>query len=216
MADEDDLTPSESAILIVLMAEAREILNTELKERYRIDVYKNYRDKLNRLRLVASRKSGNTWAHQLDDRGWVRVQSDLNFDSPRARALGGALVALQVNLRDRVLTRGDYSSFSELFSQSDIRVSSSAPDAEANLRVRIRNAYAALASEPGAWVSMTRLRPFFGDVPVSELDDALRKLHREPDVNIAPESNQKMLTAADVEAALHVGGQDKHLLAIGV
>ncbi|HEX3283115.1 MAG TPA: hypothetical protein VHT50_00320 [Mycobacterium sp.] len=216
MADEDDLTPSESAILIVLMAEAREILNTELKERYRIDVYKNYRDKLNRLRLVASRKSGNTWAHQLDDRGWVRVQSDLNFDSPRARALGGALVALQVNLRDRVLTRGDYSSFSELFSQSDIRVSSSAPDAEANLRVRIRNAYAALASEPGAWVSMTRLRPFFGDLPVSELDDALRKLHREPDVNIAPESNQKMLTAADVEAALHVGGQDKHLLAIGV
>lgn len=216
MAGEDDLTPSESAILIVLMAEAREILNTELKERYRIDVYKNYRDKLNRLRLVASRKSGNTWAHQLDDRGWVRVQSDLNFDSPRARALGGALAALQVNLRERVLTRGDYRSFSELFSQADIRVSSSAPNAEAILLLRIRNAYAALASEPGAWVSMTRLRRFFGDVPVSELDEALRKLHREPDVNIAPESNQKMLTAADVEAALHVGGQDKHLLAIGV
>jgi hypothetical protein len=216
MADEDDLTPSESAILIVLMAEAREILNTELKERYRIDVYKNYRDKLNRLRLVASRKSGNTWAHQLDDRGWVHVQSDLNFDSPRARALGGALVALQVNLRERVLARGDYRSFSELFSHADIRVPSPAPDAEAILRVRIRNAYAALASEPGAWVSMTRLRPFFGDVPVSEFDEALRKLHREPDVNIAPESNQKMLTAADVEAALHVGGQDKHLLAIGV
>lgn len=216
MADVDELTPSESAILIVLMAEAREILNTELKERYRIDVYKHYRDKLNRLRLVASRKSGNTWAHQLDDRGWVRVQSDLNFDSPRARALGGALAALQVNLRERVLARGDYRSFSELFSQTDIRASSSAPDAGAILRVRIRNAYAALASEPGAWVSMTRLRPFFGDVPVSELDEALRTLHREPDVNIAPESNQKMLTAADVDAALHVGGQDKHLLAIGV
>lgn len=217
MADEDDLTPSESAILIVLMAEAREVLNTELKERYRIDVYKNYRDKLNHLRLVASRKSGNTWAHQLDDRGWVRVQSDLNFDSPRARALGGALLALQVNLRDRVLSRGDFHSFGELFSLTDMRaVSSSAPDAEAVLRVRIRNAYAALASEPGAWVSMSRLRPFFGDVPASDLDEALRKLQREPDVNIAPESNQKMLTAADVEAALHIGGQDKHLLAIGV
>jgi hypothetical protein len=216
MADADDLTPSESAILIVLMAEAREILNTELKERYRIDVYKNYRDKLNRLRLIASRKNGNTWAHQLDDRGWVRVQSDLNFDSPRARALGGALLALQINLRDRVLSRGDFHSFGELFSQTDMRVSPSAPDAEAILQMRIRNAYGALTSEPGAWVSITRLRPFFGDVPASDLDEALRKLQREPDVNVAPESNQKMLTAADVEAALHIGGQDKHLLAIGV
>ena len=216
MANEDDLTPSESAILIVLMAEAREMLNTELKQRYGIDVRKENRDKLNRLRLVASRKSGRTVAHQLDDKGWVRVQEDLNFDSPRARALGGALAALQVNLRDRVLARGDYHSFSELFAQSDMRVSGSAPDSQAILHVRIRNAYTALASAPGAWVSMARLRPFFGDVPVAELDEALRKLHREPDVNIAPESNQKMLTDADVEAALHIGGQDKHLLAIEV
>lgn len=215
MAD-DDLTPSESAILIVLMAEAREILNTEFKDRYGIDVRKPNREKLNRLRLVATRTVGRTFAHQLDDKGWVRVQQALNFDSPKARALGGALAALQLNLRDRVLARGDYHSFSELFARSDVRGPAVAPAHGPGLEARIRATYAALAGEPGGWVSITRLRPFLADLPAAEVDEALRRLHREPGVDIAPESNQKMLTAADVEAALRVGGQDRHLLAIEV
>jgi hypothetical protein len=220
--DDDDLTPSESAILFVLMAEAREISNTELQERYGIDVRKSYRDKLNKLEYVASRKPGRTYLHQLDDKGWRRVERDLNFANPRARALGGALTALQVSLRDRVLARSGCHSFTELFALSDLRAPASdpafasAPDQQEVLRIRLRNAYAALASEPGGWVSITRIRPFFAELPTAEVDDALRRLNREPDVNIVPESNQKMLTAADVEAALHVGGQDKHLLAIGV
>jgi hypothetical protein len=80
----------------------------------------------------------------------------------------------------------------------------------------VRNAYAALAAEPGAWVALARLRPFFGDVPRADLDEALRRLNRAADVNIVPESNQKILTAVDIAAAIEIGGQDKHLLAIGV
>jgi hypothetical protein len=216
MGDSDNLTPSESAILVVLMAEAREILNTELHDRYGIDVRKGMRDKLNELKYVASRRIGRTYTHQLDDKGWLRVQQDLNFDSPRARALGGALTALQTNLRDRVLARGDYRTFGEMFAQADVRVAPAAAESWQALQTRIRNAYAALASEPTAWVSLTRLRPFFGDVPRADVDEGLRRLAREPDVNIVPESNQKMLSAADDEAALHIGGQNKHLLAIGV
>jgi hypothetical protein len=41
-------------------------------------------------------------------------------------------------------------------------------------------------------------------------------LEREPDVNIVPESNQKALTDAERTAAVRIGGQDKHFLAIGV
>src|SRR5687768_1122538 len=62
----DDLTPSEGAILMVLMVEAREVLNTELKERYGLDVRKEQRDKLARLHYVSSRRSGRTVAMQLD------------------------------------------------------------------------------------------------------------------------------------------------------
>ncbi|MFI9642483.1 hypothetical protein ACIG87_20900 [Micromonospora sp. NPDC051925] len=212
----DDLTPSEGAILVVLMAEAREVPNTELRKRYGVDVRKSYRDKLNRLGYVESRREGNTFLHQLADKGWVRVQDDLNFQSSVGRILGGALTALQVNLRDRVMARSDYQSFGEMFALTDLRATASRADLPGVLRMRIRQAYAALAAEPGAWVSLTRLRPFFGDVGTADLDEALRQLEREADVAIVPESNQKMLTPEDVAAALRLGGQDKHLLAIGV
>ena len=216
---DDGLTPSESAILIVLMSEAREISNTELVARFGLDVRKTNRDKLNRLRYVASRKEGRTYVHALDDKGWVRVQHDLHFDSPRARALGAALFALHTNLRDRVLPRTGYRSFTEMFSHAaDLPTAADEPVAEKkdNLEERIRDAYASLADEPGSWVSLARLRPLFGDVDRSDLDQALQRLGRSPDVNIVPESNQKALGTEEINAAVRIGGQDKHLLAIGV
>lgn len=209
---EDNLTPSENAILLVLMAEARSMLNTELISRYGIDVVKKFRDKLNRLQLVHSERSGRTYVHELDDKGWTRVHEDLDVSSPKARAIGGALAALQLNLRDRVLPRTEYHNLAEMFSRTDI----APPEPRTSLEVRLRNAYAALATEPRAWVALARLRPFFGDVPRDEVDGALRRLTQAPDVNLVPEDNQKTLTEADRAAAIHLGGQDKHLLKIEV
>ncbi|WP_434741210.1 hypothetical protein [Micromonospora sp. SH-82] len=213
----DDLTPSESAILIALMAVAREISTTELRDTYRVDIRKGHRDKLNRLRYVESRKQARTHLHQLADGGWARVERDLDFDARGARALGGALTLLLTHLRDRVAPRDDYRSFSEMFAHSDLRVPATAsPDRRQELRTRLRGAYSALAASAGDWVSLTRIRPFFGDVETAVLDEALRQLERESDVTIVPESNQKMLTPDDVAAAVRIGGQDKHLVAIGV
>jgi hypothetical protein len=212
---DDDLTPSESAILIVLMAEDREISNSELTKKYGLDVRKGSREKLIGLRYIASRQEKRLkptgYYHVLDDKGWLRVQDDLNFDSPKARALGAALTILQTSLRDRVLPRVGFRSFAELFGRADI-----APQpAASGLELRLRNAYSALATEPGAWVALSRLRPFFGDISREELDEALRRLSRQANAYIVPENNQKALTDADRAAALHIGGQDKHLLSIG-
>ena len=65
-------------------------------------------------------------------------------------------------------------------------------------------------------MSLARLRPLFADVDRRVFDEALRRLNRQADVNIVPESNQKTLTAEQIEAAVDVGGRSKHLLAIGV
>jgi hypothetical protein len=35
------------------------------------------------------------------------------------------------------------------------------------------------------------------------------------DVNLVPESNQKILSDLDRRSAVRIGGQDKHLLSIG-
>lgn len=208
----DNLTPSDSATLIALMAEARPVLNTELVTLYGITIDKQRREKLNRLGLVHSAPSGRTYVHELDDKGWTRVHEDLDVSSPKARVIGGALAALHVNLRDRVLPHTEYHNLSEMFSRADI----APPEPPTYLEVRLRNAYAALATEPRAWVALARLRPFFADVPRAEVDAALRRLSQAPDVNLVPENNQKSLTSADRAAAMHLGGQDKHLLAMGV
>jgi hypothetical protein len=222
---EDDLTSAENAWLIVLMAEAREISNPELTKLYHVTLTGERRRKLNRLGFVVSEKRGSPYFHYLDEKGWVRVQESLDFDSAsEARIFSAAAAAVHRNLRDRVLARTDYTSFGEMFARNHedadpipgagdvVPEPVPAPD----LEQRIRTGYASLVTAPGAWVILTRLRPLFPDVSKADFDEALRKLSREPDVNIAPESNQKILTAEDRAAAVRIGRQDKHLLAIGV
>lgn len=186
------------------------MLNTDLVAVYGIDVKKPQRDKLNRLRLLHSVRSGRTFLHDLDDRGWLRVQDPLPLSNPKARVSSGALIALHENLRGRLLGRSDCQNLGEMFSRSAITPVRRPGD----LEVRLRGAYAALASEPGGWVTLTRLRQFFTDVVTADLDAALIRLSRAGDANFVPESNQKMLTDADWAASVRIGGQDKHLLAI--
>jgi transposase-like protein len=89
-----------------------------------------------------------------------------------------------------------------------------APGAADDVAAQIRASYERLAARPGAWVSLTELRASV-DAPRHLVDDVLRELERRPDVNLVPESNQKTLTQQDRDAAVVIGGQDKHLLWMG-
>jgi hypothetical protein len=73
-----------------------------------------------------------------------------------------------------------------------------------------------LAPRAGAWISISEIRRKLSDATPTDLDTALRDLERAPDVNIVPQSNQKALTEDDRRAAVTIGGQRKHFLAIGV
>jgi len=206
---DDNLTPSESALLIVLMAEAREISNPELEERYKVTLTGKSRTKLNDAGYVKSKKVGRSFVHVLDDKGWKRMREALNFDSPRARVLGAALSALHDNLRERVLAGSAYKTFGEMFSRAGV-----VPNDD-DLELRIRKVYHSLAPHSGAWIMHTAVRSQLGDVPGEALDEAFRSLSRAEDVEMMPESNQKMLTDEDRRNAVRVGGQDTHLIAIG-
>lgn len=206
----DNLTPAESALLIVLMAEAREISNPELEERYRVTLTGKSRTKLNEAGYVRSEKIGRSFVHVLDDSGWERVHHELNFDSPRAKALGAALSALHDNLRERVLRDDAYRRFGEMFA----RAAETSP-ADDDLEARVRTAYDSIAPHAGAWVQHTDVRRKVGDVPAEALDEVFRLLSLAEDVEMMPESNQKTLTEEDRRNAVRVGGQDTHLIAIG-
>ncbi|HEU0237901.1 MAG TPA: hypothetical protein VFR11_01290 [Micromonosporaceae bacterium] len=213
MPGKDDLTPTESAILVVLLAEAREISNKELETRFGFTLTGKSKDKLNALGLIKSRRLGRVFVHELDSGGWDRFQEPLNFDGARPRAFGAALATLLAAVRRYVDRKHD--SLAIAFAP-EIAAPPARPSAAPDLTDRIRATYAAVASTPRAWVSIRDIRRELDDVPRPELDGALRRLEQAADVNIVPESNQKTLSEDERAAAVLIGDQPKHLLAIGV
>ena len=213
MPGKDDLTPTESAILVVLLSENRAIRNPDLKEHFGFELKKPSREKLNRLSYVETRQDGGVMVHRLGDAAWDRFREPLNFDGARPRAFGVALGSLLAAVQ-RDLDRNNRSLAMAFAPES----AEPAPrrEAEVELTDCIREAYVAIASAPRAWVSIADIRRKLGDVSRVNLDAALRRLEQTPDVNIVPESNQKTLSEEDRRAAVIIGDQPKHFLAIGV
>jgi hypothetical protein len=199
-----DLTGTERSVLLVLMAEARPVPNPDLVALGpKLD--KAGRDKLNQEGLIESNRSGGRFVHELTDRGW-RLCHDILAAGPPPRSTGPAKTLYTVlGAIDRYLRRADLS-LADMFG-SDGQAPTTAED-------RIRHAYANLAPRPGGWVSLTRLRTELADTPRADIDAALHTLFRAPGVSLIPEENQKVLTTADRNAAVSIGDENKHLIAI--
>jgi hypothetical protein len=213
MPGNDDLTPTESAILVVLMSENRDIRNPDLKGQFGFELKKPSREKLNGLNYVETRTEGGVMVHRLGDAAWDRFRQPLNFDGARPRAFGAALGSLLAAVQ-RDLERNNRS-LAMAFAP-ELADPMPSPPVGLDLTDRIREAYAATASAPRAWVPIADIRRKLGDVDRADLDAALRRLEQAPDVNIVPESNQKALSDEDRRAAVIIGDQPKHFLAIGV
>jgi hypothetical protein len=204
-ATPEQLTGTERAVLLVLMAQARPVPNPELS-RLGPTLDRTGREKLNAHGLVDSERVGNRIVHELTDRGW-RMCRELIDAPPPARATGSAR-ALQTVLAGlgRYLSAGD-------LSLADVFGATSADTAADSVEDKIRAAYRELAGRPGAWVPLARLRAAL-DLPRDDVDAALTALHRTPGVSVIPEENQKTLTAEDRAAAVVIGDRPKHLIAI--
>jgi hypothetical protein len=210
----DELTGTQQAVLLVLMAECRAVRNPELEALGpRLD--KESRVQLNSRGLVESTLVSRTWVHELTDTGWATCRRIIGSDTPpRSSGQGKALYTLLRGL-DRYLTGADVP-LSEVFAAPP----PAAPEAEpasspvSDAEQLVREAYARLAQRPGGWVALVRLRAEIPQLPHVQLDDVLRRMYRIPGVHLIPEENQKVLTGDDRSAAVAIGDQDKHLIAI--
>ncbi|MBX7452167.1 hypothetical protein GR927_29615 [Mycolicibacterium sp. 3033] len=202
-----ELTGTERAVLLVLMARARPVPNSELAA-LGPTLDKAGREKLNRLGLIDSERAGNRYVHELTDRGW-RMCRELLDAPPPARATGPAK-ALQTVLGGL----GRYLESAQL-SLADLFGASQTPPVTPSVEDRIRAVYTELAPRPGGWVPLRRLRAEL-DAPRDAVDAALAALHRTPGVSVIPEENQKQLTDEDRAAAVLIGDRPKHLIAIEV
>lgn len=79
----------------------------------------------------------------------------------------------------------------------------------------IRQAFQDLVRPGQQWVSLTQVRERLPQsLSREEVDIALRHMNRQPGINIAPQSNQKVLTQADRAAMVQVGNEQRLLLSI--
>ncbi|KQU58991.1 hypothetical protein ASG84_14870 [Rhodococcus sp. Leaf278] len=212
----EELNGTEAAVLLVLMAEASPVKNSELKT-MGPELAKPSRDKLKNAGLIEVNTSVRPMTLELTDKGW-RTCGELIGGEPPARSTGAgkAMFTVLAGLR-RWLDRTD-SRPADVFSpRGDEPATEPAPeksDETVDLEASIRGAYARLAREPGSTVRLSRLRNELHDIPRTDLDDALTRLRRAPDVSLIPEENQKTLTDEERAAAVVVGNQQNHLLSI--
>ncbi|MEU0499141.1 hypothetical protein [Mycobacterium sp. NPDC006124] len=209
----DELTGTKQAVLLVLMAESRPVRNPELAtlgpELKKVD-----RDELVRRGLIEVTTESRTMVLELTDKGWATCAKLIGAQTPeRPSGQGKTLYTLLRALR-RYLDRADLAP-GDVFVPLDEDAPADEPDAIGDqIEARVRTAYVRLAAHHGGWVDLVRLRDELSDVSRHDLDAALTKMYRIPGVSLIPEENQKVLTDADRAAAVSIGAQDKHLIAI--
>jgi hypothetical protein len=210
----EDLSVKERAILFALLGEAREVSNPELAERWGFTLTGKERRTLNGLRLVDSRRSGRTYAHELSDAGWRWCAVELAAGRAGLRgnpaSMERALYAVLGGLARHLEDTGQ--SLADVFRRRS--AAEPEPPKREDVEAAVIDAYRALAAEPGEFVKLRELREYLPTILRADFDSALERMYRERQVNLVPQANQQALTDADLESALRVGGEFKHMLSV--
>lgn len=208
----------ERATLFALMAQGSELSNKELKDLYKIDLKAPSRTKLNNDRLIVSTKKPKVgFVHELTDKGWAWVRAEFKQPPPPrtgslVAALYGALATLARGLDRRGLTLADL-----LSSSADAGNTGKAPISNGSgqkLPDRILSAYRQLAKRPQDWVYLSELRPLISGVSKAQVDGALKELYRDKVIRLTLEEDQRSLTKTQRDAAIRIGVDDMHLIAV--
>jgi hypothetical protein len=213
------LTTVETSTLLILLAEAGPVPNVKLTRDHHCRLKRVSREKLERLKLIEVERSPRLLL-TLSEKGWAHCRTELAVGSAptRSGAVGGALYAV-LRRWDRFLA-AQRLSLSEFVTSSNAPAATDAPAGERSpderaVEERLRTAYRMIAPHAGDLVSLADLRDEVGDLVPADIDAALRRLHRQPNVILVPEANQKTLDPRTRAAAVVIGDQAKHAVAMG-
>lgn len=209
----EELSGTQQAVLLVLMAEARPVRNPDLAE-LGPELKKPDRDRLVERGLIEITTQRRAMVLELTDRGWATCAAIIGAATPaRPSSQGKALYTVLRALR-RFFDRDDVKPADVFFPLDDLALAGEQDVLGDLIEEKVRAAYVRLAAHDGGWVDLVRLRNELSDVTKRELDAALTRMYRIPGVSLVPEENQKTLTVEDHAAAVSIGDQAKHLIAI--
>lgn len=83
-----------------------------------------------------------------------------------------------------------------------------------DLTGRIRDAYTQITPAMGRWVDLAELRPHLAGIDRTTLDAEILRMHVAQEATLIPEENRRSITPEDRAAAIIVGGEERHLIAI--
>jgi hypothetical protein len=199
-------TPARQA-LVALLVHVTEASNPDLRRLYRITIEKAARDQLAGEKLITWRKGvRGAIFHELTDEGWVRARDELTLAPPEGAGAAWHLLYGAFRHLNGLLIKNGYH-LADVFASEDA--------GPISLEDRIRRAYDELAAEPGALVSLARLRDELPDVPRNDLDATLLDLDRQRTIQLESDPNRRALSDRAKAAAIHLGGEDMHLITIG-
>jgi hypothetical protein len=216
----DELSAPERAVLFALLSAARKLSNEELHALIGIRLEGKERRNLNDLKLVESEKHGRVFVHELSEAGWRWCADELSV-GPEGRStsiersyylvfamFARCLATARLSLSDLVSAAPEAPAGGR-----HVRRDAAAGDGD--MTARVTAAYRALAPAPGQFVKLRDLRERLADIPRDSLDGALTALFAAERVTLIRQEDHQVLTAADRAAALRLGGEHKHLMAIG-
>ncbi|GAA2905133.1 hypothetical protein Acy02nite_86020 [Actinoplanes cyaneus] len=220
-----ELTSADYAYLIILKAADRELSNTELSRLYGVRLVSPDYERLNAAGYVSSDTKRRPYRHTITSDGKKAVLVSLTVDQGKPvdgekRSAGerqlfwAALIASQQLLERLARDRPAAAAGNGVAAEAGHEGMAESVE-PADLAGRIRAAYSQLAGSPGEWIDLTALRPLLQDVSKAELDRALAGLLDAGDVLLEPEAFMHRVGESERRAAVHIGGEDRHKLAIG-
>ncbi|WP_329790170.1 hypothetical protein V1227_39485 [Lentzea sp. DG1S-22] len=183
-----------------LMLEDRAIPHKELTDRFKIKLPPKVRGPLNDDDLMSTSKEAGRLVHEITDKGVEWCMKDLvRGDAPTH---AGPLARAHTEMLRRVIG---------FLHRRGLLVEAVRSE---DLESLIRAVYGDLASAPEEWIRLARIRPRLNGAEKSQVDEVLLEMLKTGTVHLAPDSNTKMLSADDRAAAVRIGGEDLHLIAI--
>jgi hypothetical protein len=212
--------PVRLALIALLLSPEKEVTDPVLYERFRVKVAKAGRDTLEPAGFITFDVRKNTNFHRLTAKGREHARALLTGPAPEKA--GGSMADVRLlyaigKLLDRVIR--DYGLDDEKVFHPDSEgqrpLPKPRPEPAVDVEDKVLAAYHSLAKRHGGLVSLVRLRDQLPGIDRETLDKTLKAMDRSRVIQLEPEPNQKALPPEARDAAIRIGGEDKHLITIG-